>query len=157
MWAARPDGTRLDDRPLAVPAIDRSADQHAPMHPIAQAAALLAAIVHVWFFVLETVIFDRPRTWSRFGVASAEQAAVVRSWAWNQGFYNLFLAAGVAAGLALDATGDAAGGAVTIFACASMTAAGVVLVAHDRRFLLASLVQAVPPVVAILALALLRA
>ena len=127
-----------------------------PMHPIAIAAAVVAALVHAWFFVLESLWFMRPTVWRRFGLASEADAAVVRSFAYNQGFYNLFLAAGAAIGLVLVAAGDpVAGRAITLFACGSMIAAGVVLVLHNRSFLRAAAVQVGPPLVAVLAIALL--
>ena len=73
-----------------------------------------------------------------------------RSWAFNQGFYNLFLAIGVLVGIALIATGETdAGRGIILFACGSMAAAGIVLVQHNRRFLRAALIQSVPPAVAI--------
>ena len=121
------------------------------MHPIAVAAAVLAALIHAWFFVMESVRFMDPTVWRRFGLASEADARVVRSFAYNQGFYNLFLAVGVAIGLALVAAGEgAAGRAIVLFACGSMVAAGVVLVLHDRRFLRAGALQVVPPLIAIL-------
>jgi putative membrane protein len=120
------------------------------MHPIAIAAAGVAALVHVWFFVLESLWFMRPVVWRRFGLASDADARVVRSFAFNQGFYNLFLAVGVASGLVLVATGDpVAGRAITLFACGSMLAAGIVLVLHNPSFLRAAAIQAVPPLVAV--------
>jgi len=89
--------------------------------------------------------------WRRFGIDSDANAEVARSFAYNQGFYNLFLAAGVAIGVALVAAGDVVSGrAVTLFACGSMLAAGLVLVLHSRSFLRAALIQAVPPAVAVL-------
>ena len=71
---------------------------NAPMHVIAVVAALVAAAIHVWFFVLESVQFTRPTVFARFGIRSAEDAAIVRPMAFNQGFYNLFLAIGIVAG-----------------------------------------------------------
>lgn len=65
--------------------------------------ATLAALIHVWFFVMESVWFEQERVWRRFGLTSPEDAAIVRSFAFNQGFYNLFLAVGVGLGLALAA------------------------------------------------------
>lgn len=119
---------------------------------LAEIAAVVAALIHVWFFALESVLFDRPNVWRRFGLRSAEDAAAVRPMAFNQGFYNLFLAVGVALGLVLIAAGnEVAGRAVVVFACASMVAAGAVLVTTGRRFVLAAAVQAVPPLVALLA------
>ena len=123
------------------------------MHVIAIAAAAVAALIHVYFFVLESLWFMRPAVWGRFGIDSDADARVARSFAYNQGFYNLFLAVGVAIGFVLVAAGDAASGrAITLFACGSMVAAGVVLVAHNRSFLRAAAIQAVPPLVAILAI-----
>jgi putative membrane protein len=126
------------------------------MHPLAVAAAVLAALVHAWFFVLESVWFMRESVWRRFGLASESDARVVRSFAWNQGFYNLFLAVGIAIGLTLVAAGDAtAGRAIVLFACGSMIAAGVVLVLHNPAFLRAAAIQVVPPLVAVVAIFLL--
>ena len=126
------------------------------MHPIAIAAAVVAALVHAWFFVLESLWFMRPTVWRRFGLSSEADARVVRSFAYNQGFYNVFLAAGVAIGLVLVAMGDpVAGRAITLFACGSMIAAGIVLVLHNPSFLRAAAVQVVPPLLAVLGIALL--
>jgi len=123
------------------------------MHTIALVAAAVAALIHVWFFVLESLWFMRPNVWARFGIDSQEDAEVVRSFAYNQGFYNLFLATGVALGIALVGAGDAsAGRAVTLFACGSMIAAGLVLLVYNRSFLRAAAIQVVPPLVAVLAI-----
>jgi putative membrane protein len=123
------------------------------MHALAIAAAVIAGLIHAYFFVLESLWFMRPAVWRRFGIGSEADAQVVRSFAYNQGFYNLFLAAGVALGIALVAAGEVASGrAITLFACGSMLAAGLVLVLHNRSFLRAAAIQAVPPLVAILAI-----
>ena len=89
---------------LAAHASHRPEDPLMPL--VAQLAALLAAAIHVWFFVLESVAVRRGRA-SRPGSGSgrAEQIAAVRPMAFNQGFYNLFLAIGIAAGIALIAAG----------------------------------------------------
>jgi putative membrane protein len=121
------------------------------MHPITVAAAVLAALIHGWFFLMESVWFMQPRVYARFGLATAEQAAIVRSFAYNQGFYNLFLAVGVGLGLALAAAGNpAAGASLVVFACGSMVAAGVVLFLHNPRFLRAAASQVGPALVAVL-------
>jgi putative membrane protein len=126
--------------------------------------AALAGLIHAWIFVLESLWFARPSVWARFGLKSAEEAGVVRGFAFNQGFYNLFLAIGVFVGIGLmlvggeGALGDAglvaAGRAVAIFACASMAAAGIVLISTDRRFLRAAALQIVPGLGAVLLLLL---
>jgi putative membrane protein len=126
-----------------------------------QAVAVLAALIHAWIFMLESVWFDRPRVWARFGLRSEEQAQVVHGFAFNQGFYNLFLAIGAGLGVALmlrsggadtDPTLFAAGRAVAMFACGSMAAAGAVLVATDRRFIRAASIQLAPGLAAVVLL-----
>jgi putative membrane protein len=80
---------------------------------------------------------------------------VVRPMAFNQGFYNLFLAVGAVAGIVCARTGrETTGVALASFACAVMLGASLVLVATDRRFLPAAAVQGVPPLLALLLLAL---
>ena len=121
------------------------------MHPIAIAAAIMAMGIHVYFFLLESVWFMRPAVWGRFGLKSAEQASIVRSFAFNQGFYNLFLAIGALVGLSLIAADELAPGrAIVLFACGSMVAAGAVLVGNNRKFLRAALIQIVPPAITVL-------
>jgi putative membrane protein len=115
-------------------------------------AAALAALIHVWFFVLESLWFERPNVAGRFGLRTSEQVEAVRPMAFNQGFYNLFLAIGIAGGLLLVAGGNAASGRpIVLFSCACMVGAGIVLVASNRRFASAATLQAVPPLVAIVA------
>ena len=119
---------------------------------IAQVLALVAAAIHVLFFYLESVTFTRPATWARFGLRSQEQADIVRPMAFNQGFYNLFLAGGVVLGLALVAAGSVeAGRAIVLFACACMVLAGTVLLATSRALARSAVIQLVPPALAILA------
>jgi putative membrane protein len=123
------------------------------MHPIAIAAALVAGLIHAWFFVLESLWFMRPTVWRRFGIDSDDEARIVRSFAYNQGFYNLFLAAGVAIGFALVAVGDPISGrAIMLFACGSMIAAGIVLYLHNPALPRAAAIQVVPPLIAVLAI-----
>ena len=68
--------------------------------------------------------------------------------AYNQGFYNLFLAVGAFAGLALLAVGlPYAGRALVLFTMASMTAAAVVLTTTGPGYLRPALVQGALPLV----------
>jgi putative membrane protein len=118
--------------------------------------AFLAAALHVYIFTMESITWTRPATWKRFGVGSQADAETTRPLAYNQGFYNLFLAAGAVGGVAKALLGDpAAGVPVLLFACGSMVAAGVVLVTHNRGFWRPALIQIAPPLVAILAQVLL--
>ena len=59
--------------------------------------AAIAAAIHVAIFVLESVLWMRPSVRRIFGVRSDADAAAIRPMAFNQGFYNLFLALGVLA------------------------------------------------------------
>jgi putative membrane protein len=124
---------------------------------IASLAALLAAALHVLFFVLESVTFSQPSVAARFGLTTPEQIAAVRPMAFNQGFYNLFLAIGIVGGLVLVGSGSAeAGRAIVLFACACMVGAGLVLLSTNRRFVRSAAIQAVPPLVAIVAALVLK-
>jgi putative membrane protein len=124
---------------------------------IASLAALLAAAFHVLFFVLESVTFRQPSVAARFGLTTPEQIAAVGPMAFNQGFYTLVLAIGIAGGLALVAAGSVdAGRSIVLFACACMVGAGLVLLSTNRRFVRSAAIQAVPPLVAIVAALVLR-
>lgn len=118
-----------------------------------QAFALLAALIHVLIFGLESLWFMRRAVYRRFGAASEEEARILRLFAFNQGYYNLFLALGVGSGLwLLHAGGNPVGGQVLVlFACACMAAASVVLLASaGARMLRAALIQGAPPLLALL-------
>jgi putative membrane protein len=122
---------------------------------VAVSAAIIAAFLHVWIFALESVWFLRPAVWRRFRIATAADAEVVRPFAFNQGFYNLFLAIGVAIGLGLVGAGHVeAGRAIVFFACGSMIAAGSVLVAYNPAMIRAAALQIVPALIVVVALGL---
>jgi putative membrane protein len=107
---------------------------------------LLAALLHIWIFVLESIRWMHPSTWRLFGVRTDEQAETLRPMAYNQGFYNLFLAVGALAGLVLLAVGlPYAGRALILFATASMTAAAVVLTTTGPGYLRPALIQGTLP------------
>ena len=111
----------------------------------------LAALVHVYIFVIESLQWEKPSTLRAFGM-SAEQAAVMKPLAYNQGFYNLFLALEVAAGIALVGPHRNAAVALVAFACASMVAAALVLVTSDTSKLRGAVIQGAAPALALLAL-----
>jgi putative membrane protein len=116
-------------------------------------AGLVAAVVHLWIFVLESVLFGRPDVRRMFEVGE-EHAPAVRPWAFHQGVYNLLLAGGLLVGLAVALSGrPEAGRLLVAVAAGSMVLAGVALVAFDpRRERLAGLAaQCVPAGVALLA------
>ncbi len=122
------------------------------MSVIAQVFVVIAGLFHVVVFAMESLLFSRPSTYRRFLVKDETELAAARPLAFNQGFYNLFLAAGALGGLIW---GGDKGHAIALFACACMAGAGVVLVASDRRMIRAAAAQAVPPIIALVLAAVL--
>jgi putative membrane protein len=112
---------------------------------LADAAVVVIAALHFWFLALEMFLWEKPLGLRTFGM-SAEEAALTKPLAMNQGLYNGFLAAGLLWGLV---TGDA----VTIFVLGCVIVAGVFGALTASRKIL--WVQAVPGVIALL-LVLLR-
>lgn len=111
----------------------------------------VAALVHVYIFVLESLLWTT-RARAVFGT-TPDEAAATRALAFNQGFYNLFLAIAVAVGIVLVATGQTAVGATLVLTGAgSMIAAGLVLMLSDRSKTSAALKQLVPPLLGVIAL-----
>ena len=115
----------------------------------------VAALIHLYIFVLESFAWTGPRAAAVFGLRSAEEAQATRALAFNQGFYNLFLAVAVILGTALLAAGATAVGATLVFVGAgSMVAAGLVLLLSSPSKAGAALKQLVPPLLGIVALAI---
>jgi putative membrane protein len=115
----------------------------------------VAALLHVLFFKLESLDWRKPRTWKTFGLKSQADADTTASLAFNQGFYNLFLAIGAATGAVVVAASDShdsIGWTLIVFACGSMLAASLVLIASGGRpFARAAAIQGVPALVAVVA------
>ena len=127
---------------------------------VALVAASLAALLHVYIFVMESVLWTTPRVRATFGITSDAQAEHTRPLALNQGFYNLFLAIVTIVGVALVAAGGAApapdaspaGLALLVAGTGSMLAAAIVLVVSDRTKARAAATQGLFPLVALAAL-----
>jgi putative membrane protein len=113
--------------------------------------ATLAALVHVYIFVLESVRWEHPATRRVFGTTE-HTAAITRPLAYNQGFYNLFLAVVTGAGVALAGSEREAAVALLLAGPGSMVAAALVLVTSDRHKAQAALVQALFPALSLLCL-----
>ena len=114
---------------------------------------VLAALLHVYIFVLESFRWNEPSTRRTFGVGEAD-AKVLAPMAFNQGFYNLFLAVITLVGLAFYRTEHLTGTALALAGTGSMLGAAIVLVAHDRTMVRAALVQGTLPALAVLFLLL---
>ncbi|WP_456847304.1 DUF1304 domain-containing protein [Cellulomonas sp. P5_C6] len=111
--------------------------------------AVLAALLHVLFFVYESVLFERPSVHARFQTRTQDVPAV-KPWAYNQGFYNLFLAIGAIVGAVLALAGqETVGLALILLACGSMLAAALVLVTTNRSMARAAATQGAFPLLAV--------
>jgi putative membrane protein len=116
------------------------------------AFAALAAVLHVYIFTMESLMWTTPRTRATFGT-TPEEAAVTKLLAFNQGFYNLFLAIVTGIGIVAVVLGHQAVGAALVFAgVGSMACAAVVLVASSPDKARAALIQGTFPVIAIVLL-----
>ncbi|MBU8743117.1 DUF1304 domain-containing protein [Micrococcus luteus] len=116
--------------------------------------AALAALVHVFIFWMESLAWTSERARRTFGTGTVQEAEATRELAFNQGFYNLFLAIAVVLGIALYAAGHHAVGATLVFTGAgSMAAAALVLIlsSPDKRG--AALKQGVVPAFGVASLA----
>lgn len=114
-------------------------------------AGSLAGLVHVGFWVLEAVLWERPAVHRIFGVATREEAAAQRSVFYNIGWYNLLLALGAWTGVGLYAAHR--GAALLIFTMAFMVVAALVLLRTSREMWRGALVQGLPALIALVALA----
>lgn len=121
------------------------------MFMIAFVLAGLAALLHVYIWVLESFRWEAPATRRTFGL-SEEAARATRPMAFNQGFYNLFLAIVTGAGIVAAGSNHAVSVALLCAGTGSMLAAAVVLVASDRSKARAAATQGTLPLLALLAL-----
>jgi putative membrane protein len=122
--------------------------------------ALLGAMLHVVVFVWEALLFQRPGVHQGIFYVSTADVSAVRLWAFGVGFYNLFLASGVVAGVIAWGAGDeTVGRALAIYTCLFMFLSGIVLFIADRlalsrprgKGLGGALAQSLPPLVALIA------
>ena len=111
--------------------------------------AALAALLHVYIFVMESLTWTSARTRATFGT-TPETAETTKELAFNQGFYNLFLAIVTAVGVIGTVTGHGAVGVALVFAgVGSMLAAAVVLLTSSPDKARAAVTQGIFPLIAI--------
>jgi putative membrane protein len=113
--------------------------------PLANAAVLLVALLHVYILVLEMFLWDKPRGMKAFGL-TPEFAAQTKTLAANQGLYNGFLAAGLFWGLFLGPEGFG----IKVFFLLCVLVAGLYGAATASRRIL--FVQALPAAVGLVLL-----
>jgi putative membrane protein len=114
----------------------------------------LAALLHVYIFALESLLWTAPRTRALFGTTE-DEANTTKLLAFNQGFYNLFLAIITTVGIVAVAIDCVAVGSALVFAgTGSMALAAVVLIVSSPDKARAAITQGTFPVLAIVLLAL---
>ncbi len=119
---------------------------------VALSFSTFAALLHVYIFVMESLTWTSPRTRAVFGT-TAEEAQTTKMLAFNQGFYNLFLAVVTATGIAMVLAGQrSVGAALMLAAVGSMLAAALVLLASAPDKARAAVTQGAFPLIAVIAL-----
>ena len=114
--------------------------------------AALAALLHVYIFVMESLTWTSPRTRATFGT-TPETAETTKELAFNQGFYNLFLAIVSAIGVVAVLMGAKAVGVALVFAgVGSMLAAALVLLLSSPDKARAAVTQGAFPLIAVVLL-----
>ena len=119
---------------------------------VAVTFAGLAALLHVYIFSMESVTWTSARTRAVFGT-TAEEAETTKLLAFNQGFYNLFLAVVAGIGIVAWAAGSGVVGASLMLAgVGSMAAAAFVLFLSSPDKRPAAVKQGTLPLLALVAL-----
>lgn len=122
------------------------------MTAVALIFAGLAAALHVFIWTMESLTWKQPKTWKRFGLESQADAETTAPLAFNQGFYNLFLAIGTAVGIVhVAGDHDTIGWTLIIFCCGSMVAAAAVLLSTGKEYLQAAATQSTFALIAVVA------
>lgn len=110
----------------------------------------LATLLHVYFFVLESLTWGSLRTNKIFGL-NPDQANQTKLLAFNQGFYNLFLVIAILAGFIFYYYGQLVIAMTLVaYAALSMIAAAIVLFISKKGLFRAALVQGLPPLLALI-------
>jgi len=116
--------------------------------------AVLAALLHVYIWVMESLTWTSARTRATFGTTQ-EEALATKELAFNQGFYNLFLAVVTFVGTVLYGLEYFGVGLALVFAGAgSMLAAALVLLLSSPDKARAAITQGILPLIAVVLLGL---
>ncbi|MGC3984581.1 MAG: DUF1304 domain-containing protein [Pseudorhodoferax sp.] len=115
---------------------------------LANILIVLVALLHLYFLVLEMVLWDKPQGMKAFNL-TPEKAEMTKAMAANQGLYNGFLAAGLLWGLNLGVEGLH----IKVFFLACVAVAGVFGAMTVSRKIF--YIQALPALLALAALWLL--
>lgn len=105
----------------------------------------VAALIHVWIFLMESFLWGTPKINKAFNM-TPQQAEENKTFAFNQGFYNLFLSIAIFSGIYFIYVGhESVGNTLVIYSCASMVGASLVLLKSNKKLIRAALIQGLPP------------
>lgn len=105
----------------------------------------LAALIHAIFFIIESFYLQNPKNAGLFKIKSEDHKAV-KTWAMNQGFYNLALALQMIIGLMFVLKGEPkTAGLLVGLSGLTMIMAGIVLFFSAPQLRRGALIQALPP------------
>lgn len=127
------------------------------MHISTKIFVTLAGLLHVVIFAMESVFFMNENVYSRFGLFSIEHAQIVKAFAYNQGWYNLFLAIAALTGVFFaKKMRPNIGNTLSLYACFSMLAAALVLITSSPEMARAAITQGVFPALALVTFFILK-
>lgn len=116
--------------------------------------ASLAALIHLYIFVLESFWWTKESTRKTFGI-DKKTAEITKPLALNQGFYNLFLAIAVIVGVIAYSFNQTIGYTLIITGTVSMLLASIVLVLSDQSKAKAAFTQGIVPLLTLICLLIL--
>ena len=122
------------------------------MFNLARVFAGIAGIIHVLFFLMESVFWLNPSVHGIFLVETVVDAELLDVYVKNQGYYNLFLAIGMFAGLWLTGRNKAIGRSLVAYICLVMVGAAIVLRLTIPDMTTGPFIQGVAPLIALIAL-----
>ena len=110
----------------------------------------LAALIHIVFFILESFFLQNAKNVDLFKIKSEDHKAI-KTWAMNQGFYNLALALQMIIGLIFVLKGEPkTAGLLVGLSGLTMIMAGIVLFFSAPQLRRGALLQALPPLLGFL-------
>jgi putative membrane protein len=110
--------------------------------------AAIAGLIHVLFFLMESIFWMNPKVHKGFGIKSLAEAEQFKVSFFNQGFYNLFLAIGMLVGIyLLHGEYLIIGQTLVVFCSASMLAASLVLFVSKPGMLRGVFIQGLCPLI----------
>ncbi len=119
---------------------------------IAKVTAAISGLIHVLFFIMESIVWLEQTVYETFEVASLADAEVLEVYVKNQGYYNLFLAVGIFGALALAGKKPEISTALITYISAFMIGAAIVLLFTIPAMIAGVFIQGLPPAITLVAM-----